>query len=103
MISDEVAKRLHDKATRGISLSAEEQSQLENWYLLQDSFENENYDLPKEDKNLISLQNQIDKAVAQLTTISKRIQKITSENHSLKQEIGILHNKLARLPTEKLA
>ena len=40
MISDKAAKRLHDKATRGLSLSAEEQSQLGNWHSFQDSIEN---------------------------------------------------------------
>lgn len=39
MISDEFAKELHDKATRGEPLSNEAQAQLENWYALQDQAE----------------------------------------------------------------
>jgi hypothetical protein len=39
MISDDSAKQLHDRATRGETLSAEEQKQLENWYASQDTAE----------------------------------------------------------------
>ena len=39
MVSDDFIKQLHDRATRGEILSAEEQKQLENWYASQDSAE----------------------------------------------------------------
>ncbi len=39
MISDELAKQLHDKSTRGKSLSSEEQSSLEQWSAFQDDAE----------------------------------------------------------------
>ena len=103
MISDKVAKSLHDKATRGLSLSAEEQSQLGNWYSFQDSIENNKFDLPTNDKTLVALQDQIDKAVTQLMTVTKRIQKVTSENQTLKREIAFLRSKLVHLPAEELA
>ncbi len=32
MIAKELGEILHDKATRGMTLSAEEQAQLQSWY-----------------------------------------------------------------------
>jgi len=51
MISDNLAKQLHDKATRGELLSAEDQAQLENWYALQDNAENKALGLMGPEKN----------------------------------------------------
>lgn len=39
MSTEELAKQLHDKATRGNMLSAAEQAQLEAWYAQQDQEE----------------------------------------------------------------
>ncbi len=39
MISDNIAQQLHDKLTRGESLSAEEQATLDAWYAAQDEAE----------------------------------------------------------------
>ncbi len=39
MVSDNVGQRLHDRATRGESLSSEEQAQLNEWYAEQDRAE----------------------------------------------------------------
>jgi len=39
MVSDEIGKQLHNRATRGEVLSAEEQAHLEEWYATQDRAE----------------------------------------------------------------
>ena len=39
MVSDELGKQLHDRATRGEALSPEEQAQLKDWYATQDRAE----------------------------------------------------------------
>ena len=95
MISDKETKRLHDKATRGLSLTAEEQSQLQNWYSLHDSIENKKLGLTTNEKKSVSLQNQIDTALEQLMTVTKRIQKVTSENQALKREVYLKFYPLA--------
>ncbi|MDM8517215.1 hypothetical protein QUF76_13520 [Desulfobacterales bacterium HSG16] len=41
MLSDETGKALHDRATRGKSLSLEEQKLLEKWYNEQDDAESQ--------------------------------------------------------------
>lgn len=45
MESDKIGKRLHDRATRGEALSEEEQTQLEEWYAMQDRAEAEELSL----------------------------------------------------------
>jgi chromosome segregation ATPase len=99
MISNDLAKRLHDKATRSESLSAEEQAQLENWYALQDKAENKALGLTDTEEKLVTLQAQVDAASDQLMTVAKRIQEITSENESLRREIAALRRQLAHLLT----
>ena len=37
MSTDELAKQLHDKATRGIALSTADQAKLDAWYAQQDT------------------------------------------------------------------
>jgi peptidoglycan hydrolase CwlO-like protein len=95
MISNDFAKKLHDKATRGEALSAEEQAQLENWYVLQNNAENKALGLTDTEKKLETLQAQVDAALAQLMTVAKRIQEVASENESLRCEIAALRRQLA--------
>jgi chromosome segregation ATPase len=95
MISDDSARQLHDKATRGESLSAEQQSLLENWYALQDRDENNTLGLASDEKTLNTLQAQVEAALIQVATIAKRIQEVASENEALKREIAILRHQLS--------
>lgn len=98
MISDDIAKQLHDKFTRGEPLSPEEQAQLEEWYALEDKTETQQLlglSTATNETNIATIQAQIDAALAQLTTITTRIQDIASENEVLKQEISVLRHQLA--------
>ena len=99
MVSDDFAKQLHDRATRGESLSAEEQSQLENWYALQDNAESNVFSLTAAEKTPATLQAQVDVALTQLITVIKRIQEIASGNDALRREIAALRRQLAHLST----
>jgi len=103
MISDDIAKSLHDKATRGLPLSVEEQSQLENWYAIQDSIENTKLAQKSDVSNIVSLQKQIDAGLSKLMTITRRIQEVTLENQALRREIAILRDNLVHVPLEKIA
>jgi hypothetical protein len=97
MVSDDLAKELHDKATRGQTLSAEEQRQLENWYASQDTAESKTLGLAAGERTLATLQAQVDTALAQLMIVTKRIQKVTSENETLRREIATLRRQLVHL------
>ena len=97
MISDDLAKQLHDKATRDEPLSAEEQTQLEKWYALQDNAESKALGLTAAEETLATLQAQVDAALAQLMTVTKRIQEIAAENETLRREITALRRQLVHL------
>ncbi|MBM4466478.1 MAG: hypothetical protein FJ014_13145 [Chloroflexi bacterium] len=97
MVSDNLAKQLHDRATRGQTLLAEEQKQLENWYASQDTAESKTLGLATGERTLATLQAQVDAALAQLMTVTKRIQKVASENETLRHEIAILRRQLVHI------
>jgi septal ring factor EnvC (AmiA/AmiB activator) len=103
MVSDDLFRQLHDKATRGEPLSAEERAQLENWYALQDSAESRVLGLPAVEKTPATLQAHIDTALAQLMTVTKRVQEIAAENETLRREIAVLRRELTYLPARQPA
>lgn len=103
MSDDNLAKQLHDKFTRGESLSAEEYLLLESWYTTQDSAENAALGLVKDAEIVSSLQSQIESALAQLTIVTTRIQDIASENKALRDEVSHLRQQLTYQPTAQLA
>ena len=95
MISPDIGKQLHDKATRGETLFDEEQAQLESWYALQDNVENDILRVTGDEKTLVTVQAQIDAGLTQLKITTKRIQEIASENKTLRQENAVLRRQLA--------
>jgi septal ring factor EnvC (AmiA/AmiB activator) len=96
MVSDELGKQLHDRATRGEALSPEEQAQLKDWYATQDRAEADQLGFTATAETVDLLQAQIDSAVAQLATITRRIQEIATENKALRREIAALGRQLAQ-------
>ncbi len=96
MVSNELGKQLHDRATRGDALSPDEKAQLEEWYKTQDRDELAVLGLSATVKKVKSLQTQVDVTLAQLTTITSRIKKITEENEALRREITALSRQLAQ-------
>lgn len=103
MISDGLAHPLHDKATRGESLSAEELAQLQSWYALQDNAESNVLGLAAAEKTSATLQAHIDATLARLMTVTKRIQEVAAENKALRGEIVTLRRQLAHLPVQQPA
>ena len=95
MVSDDLGRHLHDRATQGEQLSAEDQAQLEAWYAAQDHVEMEALGVAEMAKDATILQTQVESATAQLTTISRRIQKTAAENAALRREINMLRRRLA--------
>ena len=97
VISENIAKQLHDRSTRGHSLSTEEKAMLEEWYTLQDTAESQALGMSAgNDNNVATLQRQVDVALTQLTTVTTRIQEIAAENEKLKHEITLLRGQLAQ-------
>lgn len=94
---------LHDKASRGERLTIQEQEQLEQWYAAQDATEANALGLHSAERALTPLQEQIDAALAQLMTVTKRIQELAAENDLLRREITTLRQQLALLLTPQSA
>lgn len=101
--ADDLAQQLHDKWTRGESLSAKEKEQLKNWYALQDSAESKALGLTAAEKTSATLQAQIDTALAGLVEVTKRIQETAAENKTLQGEIAALRRQLAHPPPQQPA
>ena len=96
-MSDNFSQELHDRATRGETLSPEEQAQLEQWYALEDEIEDNILETTTAEKTKAAMQAQIETTLRQLRVVTKRIQEVTSENEALRQEIISLRRQLANL------
>ena len=94
MSLDELAQQLHDKATRGLALSAEEQARLEAWYAEQDQQERAVLGPTGSSQRLATLHTQVETALAQLLTVTQRIQELTVHNETLRREIAVLQRQL---------
>ncbi len=103
MSLDELAKQLHDKATRGLALSAEEQAQLEAWYAEQDQQEHAVLGPTGSSQRLATLHTQVEAALAQLLTVTHRIQELTIHNETLRREIAVLQRQLPLASTREPA
>lgn len=95
MTSNEVGIQLHNRATRGETLTSAERAQLDDWYILQDAQESELLQLPSTLPDLSQLRAQIDTALDHLTSTTQRIQQTTAENETLRDEISELRQQLS--------
>jgi hypothetical protein len=92
-------QQLHDRATRGEVLSAEERTRLQEWYTRLDREEGETLARAVPSASLATLQTQIETTLTHLATITQRIQILTSENAAIRQEITSLQALLAQKRT----
>jgi len=87
---------LHNRATRGETLSPEEQAQLEEWYAAQDRAEADDLSLTEPAETIAALQAQIASALEQVVTVARQMQKTNDENQVLRRENAALRRRLAR-------
>ena len=99
MIPDEIGQSLHDRATRGQTLTTEEQDQLRRWYADHDQEQMAQLSAAPVPSQLAELQARVQQATAQVVVQAQRIETLTAENAHLRQEIASLQ----RLLTAKLA
>jgi hypothetical protein len=88
---------LHDRATRGETLSSEDQAVLDAWYGSND--QNETNLLEKSVpvvgvEDLASLRTQVNNAQQKLSQSIERVLKISEENENLRREIEEMRNHL---------
>jgi helix-turn-helix protein len=90
---DELGPRLHDRVTRGQSLTQEEARTLEAWYAQLDQAELAQI-VRMPEQNLTLLQQQIDASLAQLAITTKQIRRLARENAALRHENAHLRVRL---------
>jgi septal ring factor EnvC (AmiA/AmiB activator) len=95
MLTDEAARQLHDRATRGMTLSADEQAELNAWYARQDAEEAAMLAAAQPPDDLSQLRSQLDDALSQIAAVTQRIREQTTANEQLKREINELKRQLS--------
>jgi len=85
-----VGGQLHDRATRGVELAAEEQAQLNEWYAEQDRVEAAVLSRPTSAQPLDALHAQVDRVMVQLGDVTQRIQTLSAESDAIRKEIAEL-------------
>ncbi|HMV50295.1 MAG TPA: hypothetical protein PLD20_26725 [Blastocatellia bacterium] len=86
-INDELGSRLHDRATRGQPLSAEERAQLQDWYDEKDREEHEmlkaNSPLWQKDAERNRLDSTLELAIARLDEVIRQNRQLAAQNEKL--------------------
>ena len=97
MVENALARRLHDKRTRGGALTEAERAQLEAWYEQQDNEEEALLSsAPQAPATLRTLRGEVDVALSRLSAVTQRIRTLTDENEALRRDIAALHQQLAQ-------
>jgi hypothetical protein len=86
--------RLHDRATRGIPLSAEEQADLIAWYGEQDQVERDMLRHGDSSGEASTLQAELDAVLIQLAASSERVREVSAQNDEIRREIAALRRLL---------
>lgn len=73
MTNNNLGPRLHDRATRGETLTFEEQQQLDAWYADQDAAEMLLLQGPESSTNMATLNLQIETILAQLAALAEQL------------------------------
>jgi hypothetical protein len=96
-------QELHHRFTRGLVLTTAEQRLLDAWYAEQDQLESEQLALSASTQTIVALHVQIQVALAQLITVTQRIQELTTQNEELRREIVALKQQLIQQVTIQAA
>jgi hypothetical protein len=102
-MTDAHFQALHDRATRGERLSADEQAALETWYAQQDQAESQLLLAQAPPETLEHLRAQVATAAAQLETVSQRIREVLDQNEQTRHEIALLQRQLSQHSTDRAA
>jgi hypothetical protein len=94
MINDDDAKQLHDRATRGIELSAAEQAALDAWYARQDAAESARLAVTQPSQSFEKLRAEIGEAVSRLRVVAEQIEAQAAENERVRRENAALQREL---------
>src|SRR5262245_31602578 len=97
-MTDDEARRLHDRATHGEELSETERLELEAWYARQDRDEDGLLAGGPPSPVFTLLQTKVDGADQQVGAVTEQTQELTTQNDTLRKEIAALQRQLASRP-----
>ena len=103
MEADNDGAQLHDKATRGATLSAAERERLDAWYAAQDAAEQALLSQEPPSTTVDALHSQIAAAAAQLQAAAQGVQEVVAQNAALREENAALHHRLAQRVASRMA
>ena len=97
MAEDVSAKRMHDRVTRGETITDAERLRLEAWYERQDAQEDAllNSSASPPSTGLEALRDEVASALTQLSSVTHQIQMLAEENEALRRDIVILHRRIS--------
>jgi hypothetical protein len=95
MITDEVGRQLHDRATRGGSLTPEEHASLEAWYARQDAEDMARLAAAPLPPATAALRERVTATLAQLVHVTQRVHALALENERLHRQVTALFAQLA--------
>jgi septal ring factor EnvC (AmiA/AmiB activator) len=87
MVARERGQELHDRATRGLPLTDEERSELDQWYAQMNAEEARMVRIP-EQSHLKGVQDQIDTALREIRETTQQILVVRDENRTLREQIA---------------
>jgi hypothetical protein len=104
IIDDKLGVKLHDRATTGGQLSAEEQEQLRSWY---DAKDREEAEMLRANRKNLFTDGEIDERIREtlrvIQTLLKKTEETEAENELLRQEIAELRKGATAQPVSKAA
>lgn len=96
-MSETLMYQLHDRFTRGETLSEEELHILQTWYDQQDTEEHARINQKGDETNItVQLQQQIKQTALQLQTVTQHISATITANEAIRAEIIALQARLAQ-------
>lgn len=102
-MSDTAAIDLHDRLSRGETLTHDEQQTLAAWYAQQDSAEHALINNAAPADTIVQLQQQIIQTAAQLQAITQQIAATIATNEAIRNEISLLYSRLAQQTSGRAA
>ena len=96
-------KALHDRATRGEALSADERARLNDWYAAEDKLEDQTLGQTPAPNCSDDLRKKTEEVFARLSVVTQQTQKLIAQNEALRQENDHLRQQLAQPPTTQAA
>ena len=96
-LENELGRQLHDRATRGETMTAVEQDQLAAWYARQDVEEGALLAQQTAEAVLTPIEGEIAATLEKIAAVTRQIQVLSAANDHLRRENATLRSQLVSL------